>query len=250
MKLYGLLVICFLSTNALAAEVVKVGIYDFAPYVFIADRPTGITAQMIAAMNKFQKKYEFVAIPTTSRRRYRDFEKNKFDMMIFENKNWGWQKYPVVASQGFVTGMDVYVSQAKPGRGQDFFSDFKNKAMIGVFGYHYQFAGFHAEQDYLEKNFNILQTNSQKKSLELILNDRGEIAVLSKEYLNYHFGRSPADKAKLLISDKYDQVYQHTILVRENHELSIKYINKLLGQMKQKGTLKPLWEQYGLVVTR
>ena len=250
MRLYALFISCLLSTSILAANVVKVGIYDFPPYVFIADKTNGITVQMIAAMNKFQQKYEFVAVPTTAIRRYRDFENNKFDMMIFENKNWGWQKYPVAVSQTFVTGEEVYVTQAKRGKGQDFFLDFKNKAIIGVLGYHYQFANFHVERDYLEKNFNLLLTNSQKKSLELILHDRGEIAVLSKEYLNYHFAHSPADEAKLLISKKLDQVYQHTILVRKDRELSINYINKLLDQMKQKGTLIPLWEEYGLEVKR
>jgi ABC-type amino acid transport substrate-binding protein len=246
MRLCALIVSCLISVSSLAADVVKVGIYDFPPYVFIADKTTGITVQMIAAMNSFQKEYEFVAVPTTARRRYSDFEKNKFDMMIFESKNWGWQKYPVIASKAFVTGGEVYVTQAKPDRGQGFFSDFKNKAMIGVLGYHYQFADFNAEQDYLKKNFNLIQTNSQEKSLELILNDRGEIAVLSKEYLNYHFTHSPEDKTKLLISKKFDQIYRHTILVRKDNELTVKYINELLGQMKQKGTLAPLWEQYGL----
>ncbi|WP_157826705.1 substrate-binding periplasmic protein [Colwellia sp. 12G3] len=232
----------------MAVEVVKVGVYDFPPYAFISNKTTGITVQMIAVMNKFQQKYEFVAVPTTARRRYSDFEKDKFDMMIFESKNWGWEKYPVAVSNTFVTGAEVYVTQKKPGRGQDFFSDFKNKAMVGVLGYHYQFAGFNAEQEYLEKNFNLLQTSSQKKSLELILNDRGEIAVLSKEYLKYHFAHSPEDKSKLLISNKFDQIYQHTILVRINSAVSPSYINKLLGEMEQKGILKPLWEKYGLEV--
>lgn len=250
MRPYALLMSCLFSTCALAADPVKVGIYDFPPYVFIADKTIGITAQMIAAMNKFQDKYEFVAVPTTARRRYHDFEQNKFDMMIFESKSWGWQNYPMAASHVFIMGFEVYVSQAKAGRGQDFFSDFKNKAMIGVLGYHYQFADFQSDQDYLEKNFNLLQTSGQKHSLELILNGRGEIAVLTKEYLNYHFIHSPEDKAKLLISDKYDQVYRHTILVREQREPSIKYINSLLEQMNKSGTLIPLWEKYGLKVNR
>jgi polar amino acid transport system substrate-binding protein len=246
MRLYAILVSYLLSASAFAAEIVKVGVYDFPPYAFISDKTTGITVQMLAAMNKLQQKYEFIAVPTTARRRYSDFEKEKFDMLIFESKNWGWEKYPIDVSQAFVTGAEVYVAQAKPGRGQDFFSDFKNKAMIGVLGYHYQFAGFNAEQKYLENNFNLLQTDSQKKSLELILNDRGDIAVLSKEYLNYHFSQSPEDKSKLLISKKFDQIYQHTILVRKNSSPSISYINLLLEQIRQKGTLKPLWEKYGL----
>jgi polar amino acid transport system substrate-binding protein len=246
MKLYTLLLSLLFSTCALAADVVKVGVYDFPPYAFVTDEVTGITVQMLAELNQFQDQFEFVAVPTTARRRYRDFEQNKFDMMIFESKKWGWQKYPLVASNTFVTGAEVYVTQANKGRNQDFFSDLKNKAMIGVLGYHYQFAGFNTEQDYLKNNFNLIQTSSEKKVLELILNGRGDIAILPKEYLHYHFSHSSEDKSKLLISDKVDQVYQHTILIRQNYKVSQEYINKLLSQMKQKGSLKALWEQYGL----
>ncbi|MFT7008278.1 MAG: polar amino acid transport system substrate-binding protein [Colwellia sp.] len=250
MRLYSLFISFLFSASTLAIDVVKVGIYDFPPYAFIGDKTTGITVQMIAAMNKFQNKYEFVAVPTTAKRRYRDFDHKKFDMMIFESTKWGWQNYPLAVSNAFVTGADVYVTQAKLSRGQDFFSDVKNKAIVGVLGYHYQFANFPDRQDYLKKNFKLLQTNNQKKVLELILNDRAEIGILPKEYLRYHFSNSPADEAKLLISDKFDQIYQHTILVRKDHKISINYINKLLSQMKKNGILKPLWGKYGLEATR
>ena len=250
MKLYALIVSCFLSFNVFAGNIVKVGVYDFPPYSFITDKASGIAIKMIAEMNNAQDEYEFVAVSTTPRRRYHDFENDKFDMMIFESKKWGWQDYPIISSKPFVTGAEVYVTQAKPDRGQDFFADFKNKAMIGVMGYHYQFANFSNDQEYLKNNFNLVQTNSQKQSLELILKNRGEIAVLSKEYLHYHFSHSPDDKAKLLISEKPDQIYRHAILIRENHKPSIDYINKLLTQMTKKGTLEPLWEKYGLEVSR
>ncbi len=249
MKLYALFICILFSTGTLAVDAVKVGVYDFPPYAFVTDKVTGITVQMLAEMNKFQDKFEFVPIPTTARRRYLDFEQNKFDMMIFESKKWGWQKYPLIASQTFVTGAEVYVTQAIKGRKQDFFLDLKNKSMIGVLGYHYQFADFNAEQGYLENNFNLIQTSSEKKVLELILNGRGDIAILPKEYLHYHFSHSPEDKNKLLISNKIDQIYRHTILMRKNYKVSKGYINNLLNKMKKKGILKPLWEKYGLVDT-
>jgi len=250
MKLCALLFSYLFATSAIATEIIRVGIYDFPPYVFIAEESSGITIEMIAAINKFQNQYKFVAVPTTSRRRYRDFEQNKFDIMFFESKNWGWGPYPVVASNVFAMGSEVYVTQAKKSRNQDFFSDFKNKAMIGVLGYHYQFANFNTKQEYLKKNFNLLLTDSQKKSLALILNNRGQIAVLSNAYLNYHFSRTPGDRAKLLISNKYAQIYQHTILIRKNDKISLQYINNLLAQMKKNDTLQPLWQKYGLEVNR
>ena len=248
MKFYPLIIACLFAVNAFATETIKVGIYDFPPYAFVGEDTKGIAVQMITEMNKFQSDYKFIPVPTTSKRRYRDFEQKKFDMIIFENKEWGWQDYPIDASKNFVTGFEVYVAQALAGRDQDFFTDFKSKAMIGVLGYHYRFANFSTDQEYLVNNFNLLQTSGQKKSLELILKGRGDIAVLTKEYLNYHFLTSPTDRTKLLISKKFDQIYRHTILIRKNHQLSVQYINQLLANMKQKGVLTPLWNKYGLEV--
>ena len=250
MRVFVLFVSFFLAVGAKATEVIKVGIYDFPPYVFMEQDGKGITAQLVAKMNQFQQDYQFVLVPTTPRRRYRDFNDNRFDMIMFESKDWGWQSYQVEPSRVFVKGAEVYVSLATKDRGQDFFSDFENKAMIGVLGYHYGFANFSGDQMYLHERFNLIQTNGQAKSLELILNERGEIAVLTKEYLEHHFLRFPNDKAKLLISDKYDQVYLHTILVRKNHKLSTRYINNLLGKMEKKGTLDKLWQKYGLEPAR
>mgnify|MGYP000091049873 CR=1 FL=1 len=236
------------SASLVAAEIVKVGVYDFPPYAFVDKKASGIAIQMMEEMNKFQDKYEFVPVLTTSKRRYRDFKAKKFDMVFFESKNWGWQDLPVDASVPFVTGFEVYVTQSKPGRGQEFFSDFKNKAMIGVLGYHYQFANFKTDHGYLKENFNLIQTDGQEKSLELILKGRGEIAVISKEYLNYHFLSKPANKNMLLISDKYDQIYRHTILVRKNYTPTVDYLNNLLMQMEKSRVLTPLWQKYGLEV--
>ncbi len=249
MRLYALLITLSCSLNLLAKEIVKVGVYDFSPYVFVGDDITGISVQMLDEINKFQDQYQFIVVPTTARRRYRDFEQEKFDMLIFENKDWGWQNYQAEASEPFVTGFEVYVAQLQQGRGQEFFSDFSNKAIIGVLGYHYQFANFSTDQNYLKQNFNLIQTSSQQNSLKLLLNGRGDIAVLTKEYLNYHFLSSPQDKTKLLISDKFDQIYRHTILIRKEHSLSVGYINQLLNSMKIKGSLMPLWK-YGLEATR
>ncbi|QBG37286.1 transporter substrate-binding domain-containing protein [Litorilituus sediminis] len=243
--------LCFsfvMSSCSWAAEEIRIGVYDFPPYVFMSDKVSGITIEMIAKMNQLQNDYEFVAVPTTSRRRYSDFKKNKFDVLMFESKKWGWEGYPVVASKPFVSGGELYVTKADKQKTQAYFNHFEQKVMVGVLGYHYQFANFSADLDYLDKHFNIIQTDSQKRSIELILNNRGDIAVLSKAYLNYHFSNSPEDKAKLLISDKFDQIYRHTILIRQPSKITIEYVNNLLEQMKRKASLDFLWQQYGLEV--
>lgn len=230
-----------------AKEVVRVGVYDFPPYAFVSNKVTGVTVDMIEKMNGFQQEYEFVIVPTTAQRRYKDFNDKKFDMLIFESKSWGWLKHPMSVSRAFLTGAEIYVAKVATGRDQGFFSNFKKKAMIGVGGYHYGFARFHSERAYMEKNFNIVLTENQHKCLEALMKGRGEIAVLSRDYLNYHFERHPEDRAKLLLSEKIDQTYRHTILLRNNMAtIGIRDINRMIEQMKRQGTLEPLWKESGL----
>ncbi len=46
MKLYALIISSLLSVSIFAADIIKVGVYDFPPYAFIAENTTGITVQM------------------------------------------------------------------------------------------------------------------------------------------------------------------------------------------------------------
>jgi len=246
MKRYVLLLSCLFSSYLWSAEVVKVGIYDFPPYVFMSDKPSGIALALITEMNKLQDQYRFEAVATTSRRRYHDFTEKKFDVLLFEDKKWGWQQYPISASQPYFTDAEVYVTQSKAGRGQEFFDDLTSKVIVGVLGYHYKFANFNSDLDYLTSHFNFIHTENQKSSLELMLNQRGDIAILAKSYIDYHLSKKPEDNGKLLISEKTDQIYRHTILVRDNHSLSVHYLNDLLKKMKQQKVLNKLWQGYGL----
>lgn len=246
MKYFVFLFVLLSSFTSVSTEIVKVGVYDFPPYAFVGEDVEGITKDVITKMNAFQDQYEFVPVPTTSRRRYHDFAKHKFDMLIFESKEWGWKDFPVESTAPFVTGHEVYVALAKENRDQTFFSDFKHKTMIGVLGYHYGFADFKTDLNYLNKHFHMIQTDGQKQSLELILHNRGHIAVLSREYLNFHFQKHPQDKEKLLISDKFDQTYEHTVLIRRNKNIKPEYIENMLKAMEKKQLFKSLWQQYDL----
>jgi hypothetical protein len=82
--------IAALSMNAHARQDVKVGGYEFQPFVDI-DRnmkARGLTLELIDPLNQHQKQYRFTFVPTTARRRYQDFEAQNFDMLFFENPNW------------------------------------------------------------------------------------------------------------------------------------------------------------------
>lgn len=244
----ALSILSLFSTEVSAKEIVKVGLYHFPPFAVIEKgQVTGTAVDMIREMNRFQKKYQFVVFPTTPRRRYLDFKKGRYDMLIFESIHWGWKKYSVDASNVFLKGGEVYVALAKPGRGEGFFSDFESKKMVGMLGYHYGFAKFNANPKHLERRFSMNLTNDHERNIKLILSGkRGDIAVVTQSYLSQYLLKNPVAKRKLLISKQLDQEYNHTILIRRGIQPTVKEINRLLKNMERKGRLKPLWKALGI----
>ena len=83
-------------------------------------------------------------------------------------------------------------------------------------------------------------------SLRNLLAGRGDIAVITKAYLMRYLGQHPQAREKLLISDRQDQSYVHTVLVKKGNKPTAQEIDILLGRMEAAGVLKPLWQRYGM----
>lgn len=224
--------------------IVGVGAYHFPPFL---DDNVGVTPDLIKAMNAFQKQYKFVMVPTSAGRRYKDMRDGKFSLMLFESIAWGWENEAVDASRVYLQGDgEVYVALAKPGRNQGFFHDLAKRTLIGVMGYHYGFADFNANQAELAKKFRITFADDSEAMLRMLIKERGEIAVVTKSYLQSYLLKHPELQGKLLISDRMDQAYNHTALVRKGNQPGVKEIEKILDGMEKSGQLKKLWAQYGI----
>lgn len=230
------------------AEIVNVGGYIFPP--FVEQDPngdlTGVSFDLIEAFNQYQSKYKFRFTPTSPKRRYLSFQRNEFDIIMFENKAWGWQKINVAASDVFLKGGEVYISKVHPNRDQSYFDTFTNKHMVGILGYHYGFANFISNEEELRKKFQISLTVDNNGSIDMIRRDRGDIAVITKSFLYRKFKQAPIMREELLVSEKLDQEYQHTILVRKSTQPSIVEINEILDGLKKNGMLLKIWQKYGI----
>lgn len=233
------------SLQLQAKQTINVGVYDFPPYVFMYEKPKGLSIRVLKELNEFQDEFHFVAIPTTPRRRFKDFKSGKFDMLIFEDKSWGWEHEDIDVSKPFVSDVEVFITLANEAKSEDFFEDFTDKIIVGVMGYHYQFADFNSDPNYLKRRFNFVPSHDQNDSVELILKERGDIAIVSKSFLTHLFLNTPELKTKLLVSNRTDQVYRHTVLLRKDKPLNIHHLEKLLLDLKPR--LQPIWKSYGLV---
>jgi ABC-type amino acid transport substrate-binding protein len=243
------LVACSFASIGMAQETVHVGGYFFPPFVETRDEMTaGATIDLIKAFNGLQSDYLFVFRSTSPKRRYKDFANNHFDMIMFENMHWGWEDYPVDASRVYMKGGEVYVAYKREDRDQHFFDDLASRKIVGILGYHYQFANFNADEDFLTKNFQILLSNNHDRNIRLILLDRpelAEVAVITKSWLERFLASNESLRHKVLQSEKMDQKYEHSILLRNNHpSLKIDYINQLLDKADATGVLENIRQTY------
>lgn len=251
-KLIFLLMI--LSSPVIAEERIKVnvGMYPFAPFVESSigknneQKTSGMTIDLIAALNQSQNTYYFEAIKIPPKRRYQFYKDGHYDVILYENKAWGWDGIDIDESKSYQKGGEVYVALNKPGRGQEYFDDFTGKRMMGILGFHYGFSGFNASEDHLMKHYYMHFSYDNLKNITLLLKERGDIAIITKAYLQRYLTNNPEHKSKLLISEKMDQEYQHAVLVRPGIRPSVDEINSMLETLYQSGVLTKLWKKYGI----
>jgi len=233
-----------------ASEQVRVGAYHFPPYVIKPEHaaPGGVLPELLAALNDVQSDYQFTLVPTSVTRRYRDLESGRFDLILFESPGWGWQNTAHTALELHIEDAEVYVALAEPGRDQDYFDQLKGKRLALYSGYHYGFAGFNADQQFLREKFAAVLTYSHDSNLLMLMRGRADIAVITRSYLQDYQSRYPERSKALLVSRRVDQFYRHHALFRAQSPLTPETFAGLLLKLNRNGQLDALLQRYYLVV--
>jgi ABC-type amino acid transport substrate-binding protein len=236
----------------LAAQLIKVGAYHFPPYVNKpeSEAPQGLLPDLLTALNNQQSDYQFVLVPTSVTRRFRDLQGARYDLIMFESPTWGWQNTPHETFDLQVQDAEVYVAKAEAGRGQEYFSQFSGKRLALYSGYHYGFAQFNADPEYLAKQFNAVLTYSHDSNLLMVLRERADLTVVTRSYLHRYLLRYPEQRTQMLVSERVDQVYRHQALLRPNAPISAQALRGLLRQLRDGGQLSALYRQYDLTQSR
>jgi len=234
--------------NFSAAEEVNVGGYIFPPFVQQDDKGkiSGMTLDLIDALNKIQNDYHFNFVLTSSRRRYLAFEQGKFSALFFENLLWGWQKTHIEATKVFLEGGEVFIALKSKAKTQHYFNTVKDKSIAAMLGYHYNFAGLNSDPHFLRAMFDIHLSTDEENNIQLVLLGKMDIAIVTKLYLDRFLLKNPAAKSELLISEKMDQAYNHTILIKKNSNLSASKMNMLLDKLVQTGEYDKLLQKYSI----
>jgi hypothetical protein len=158
-------------------------------------------------------------------------------MMMFENLAWGWasKKLDKKLNQSSIlmTGGEVFITSKTMKKDQTYFKSMTDKTMIGVLGYHYKFAGFNSNQEYLKKNHRMVLTTTQDSIIKAVAVEHIDIGIITKEYLVKFLKENPSFEKKILISERYDQIYEHRIIFRKETEgLAVSFMEDLIRKLK------------------
>ncbi len=226
---------------------VRVSASHFPPYINESPNGrSGMAIDMLNIINDFQSKYHFTVVASPTMRRFYFFEQGRYNVSFFDHLHWGWENYAVKATNVYLRGGEKYVALAKPGRGQEYFEGFKGKTLGGFLGYHYGVAKFNSDPKVLKQEYNMELSSTHEGNLRKVLGNRIDVAILTDAFLSRYFVLHPEQKAKLLVSDIWDQRYNFSIIVRDDSTPNVEELNQLLLQMKRVNALQPLWEKYGI----
>jgi ABC-type amino acid transport substrate-binding protein len=233
-----------------AAQLVRVGAAHFPPYTVRPEQgaDTGLLPQLAEALNALQSDYQFVLVPTSIPRRFRDFEQGRVDMAIFENPDWGWQNIPHTSVDMGLEDAEIFVAQREPDRGQDYFADLASKRLAVFSGYHYAFANFNSDPKYMAEHFNATLTYSHDSNLLMVARGRADIALVTRSYLSDFMVRNADMAGQFLVSERIDQVYHHFALLRPKAPITAEAFAALLKRLRDNGQMLKIFEPYRIDV--
>lgn len=235
---------------AFSAQLVRVAAAHFPPYTVRPETgaDTGLLPQLVEALNQSQNDYQFVLVPTSIPRRFRDFEQGRVDLAIFENPAWGWESIAYTSVDMGLEDAEIFVAQREPGRGQEYFAELKGKRLALFSGYHYAFAQFNADPKYLADSYNATLTYSHDSNLLMVLRGRADMALVTRSYLSDFLARNAQSDGQLLVSQRIDQVYHHYTLIRPKAPISAEDFARFLQKLRDNGQMRKIFDPYRIVV--
>ncbi|QFT21908.1 Bacterial extracellular solute-binding protein, family 3 [Pseudomonas sp. THAF187a] len=233
-----------------AAETVKVGGAHFPPYVDKSNtrESTGLLPQLLEALNQEQSDYHFTMLPTAIVRRFGDLQRGRIDMAIFENPSWGWQDIDATAVDMGLEDAELFVARDEELRGQEYFDQLQGKRLALYRGYHYGFADFNSDPEFLTRTYNANLGHSHDSNLLMVLRGRADIALVTRSNLYDFIKRNREHARALLISERIDQVYHHHAMVRAGSPISPEAFAALLERLRAKGELERIFSPYRIAV--
>ncbi|CAM3359843.1 transporter substrate-binding domain-containing protein [Thalassospira profundimaris] len=223
---------------------VKVGAYEYGVVYFYEDgKPRGMVLHLIRLLNDLQDEYVFELAETSSRRRYQAVTGGEVDLVLLESSQWEWQEFDVRFSEPIVQEKDLYLTLAGRDDIQSLLSNVTNHPILCVLGFHYGFADFNADPEYLRQNFDVLLRYNEQEVLDGLLAGEAPIGIVSAGFLAARFVDYPSLRESLVISDQPDAVHDLVAVLSAGSSIPLERFNQLIAKLQSTGEVERLWQQ-------
>ncbi|WP_252274102.1 transporter substrate-binding domain-containing protein [Pseudomonas subflava] len=248
--LLGALLLAMLVGSEASAGEVLIAAVHFPPYVIKPeeDPHRGLLGDLVKSLNQVQSRHRFALRATSLNRRFEDFRKARIHVAIFENPDWNWQGVAGTRVELGLEDSEVLVARRERGRDQHYFDNLKDKRLALFNGYHYGFADFNSDPQWLEAHFNPVITYSHESNLKLLLRGRADVALITRSWLGARMREQPQLREELLISAKEDQRYRHYAILSPKAPISADEFRAAMEQLRQNGELQRIFAPYGIDV--
>ena len=112
-----------------------------------------------------------------------------------------------------------------------------------MLGFHYGFADFNADPEYLRQNFDVLLRYNEQEVLDGLLAGKAPLAVVSAGFLAAQFITYPGLRDRILISDQPDATHDLVSVLSEKSAISLERFNQLIAELHKTGDVERLWQQ-------
>ena len=240
-----------MSYSAPPVSQIVVGAYYFPPVVDFGpeQQPVGLLADLMQQLEADAPGIHFRIFHTSPKRRYLDFDAGLYDVIFFENPDWGWGSREISVSPPLLRDQDVYVALRKPGRNLSFFDRIEDRKIVALAGYRYGFIDRAVDSSNPSRALSVEFSDNNNRNLRLIKADRpsvAEIAVINRSFLEQHLARHPEDRDLLLVSEQPDQSYLLRIIARKGGPASADDLTRMLKPVIADGRYQQMVRKWGL----
>lgn len=238
-------ILLLLTYPIYAKTLINVGVGYRVPYLF--DNHTGLTYDLIKVMNAIQTEYQFEVVELPVKRKFESAQQGWVDILMWDNINWGWEQENMSASVPLVACKDLYVTQNELGKTQSYFSDLKDKHIVGVNGFHYQFADFETDIEKLRNKFDITLVRNEQDAITMMLKRRADVAIVNSVTISWFLKSRPSMTKDILVSKRFDtQFSRHFLVPKQSEKITAGTLNAILASADKRGLLNPVYAKYGV----
>lgn len=227
---------------------ITIAAYEFPPY-YSSRADQHILGVIVQSLNESQNNYRFEIQEIRPTNRYSALlSKGCCDLMLFESLSWGWNANPEVLGGPVLSrGTErLYAKSSRVESGEVEFTVDGTKKVGGVLGYHYRFAGFSTVREVLELDFNVYSSDSQASLLNMLANERLDLALLTDEYVNWLQLRQNRNVALLFPNPEIDHSYTTQIIFNPRMARQQDNILRLFDELHEAGRLPMIFNDFGL----